>query len=165
MEQRARCFFIVVKGLLDKPRIGALKNTAVIDKATQATHCVCASAKAKEINLIARGVVLHDIAVTIHDIFMQPTPCRAANHFIVIGANTPVVKHLLRFTIGRNRANRPRQTQHIGGKIHLKIFLGSIPSPVSTNHNTFIHRIILELSMPTKALNRTLTDFISEQQP
>ncbi len=98
---------------------------------------ICAPAETEEIELIAGAVVLDDVAVVVHDIFMEAEAGGPADYGVVVGADTPVVKDLLRDIIGALRANGPGQAQDIGGEILSPVFLRPIPGAIGANDDFF----------------------------
>ena len=129
--------FIVVESLLNQGRVRAFDNAAIIDQAAETSDGVSAAAETEEIELIAGAVVLDNIAVVVHDIFMEAEAGGPADYGVVVGTDAPVVKNLLRDIIVTMRTNGPGQAQDISGEILSPVFLRPIPGAIGTDDDFF----------------------------
>jgi len=82
----------LARAFIDSPclrnvlRIRSFWNSAVIDQPAQRSHRVGATTKPKQKDLVATGVVLNDVAVSVYDVLMNATAGSAGAHFAVVGA-------------------------------------------------------------------------------
>ena len=131
---------VLIRALIDIPGLGyaigvrPLQDTAVIYQSAQRSHRVGAAAESKQIDLIATGVVLNDVTIAIENILVNTPSGGTRAHIVVIGAQTPVIEHVL-FELPCGGFDRASEAQDIGWKILLDVFLWSIPGAVGTDYD------------------------------
>ncbi len=132
-------FLVMVKSLLDEPGIRALENADVVNHTAQGAYRVGAAAETEQEQRIPRGVVLNDVAVIVHDILVDALAGNATTDPVRVGADSPVVKDLLRQLVAADRLDGAGQFQDVGGEVLVRIFLRPVPGSVCANNEAFFH--------------------------
>ena len=91
----ARRALINIPGATNQVGVVAFNNAAIIDQAGQYTNGVSSPAETKQINSITGCVVLDDVPESIQYILVDSATRRAGSNTTVIGAEPPIIKHML----------------------------------------------------------------------